>query len=440
MPWNSRTSSPSGVTISITLGMTSLCLDEGRSRLALDFTRTAWLASTRPSTLYPSACAPPHYPPAAAAFRARTTRPGTGTPDSIRSSAWAMSAAKPQSAEQRARRRAARAYSARASRSRKSGADSPTPCSSVKIKQPARPQRAGRRGDDLVERAEVHQRVGRHDHVEGLGLTAQVLGQLGLQQLVVDLLLFGLREHAGREVDAGQPPRIWRDERTAQPRSAARVEHVEAGATPRGRHHRASRSTSAGARYASLASFDSKLAAKLSKVCCDVAVRRPRRSVAPGAGRQHVQRDRIAGRLPRATLRRCESPCRFRRACSAPAPAAAAPRGCFGRSVITRQKQATASSRPLQAVEQDAEVGVGVDVLRVEPDGRPVRRLGLDRLAGRPQQHAEIAVGIGVSRIEGDRALVGRDRFVETAPSPAARCRGCCASPPNPARTSGSSE
>ena len=45
----------------------------------------------------PTACAPPHYPPAAAAFRARTTRPCTGTPDSRRSSAWPMSTAKPQS-------------------------------------------------------------------------------------------------------------------------------------------------------------------------------------------------------------------------------------------------------------------------------------------------------------------------------------------------------
>ena len=87
--------------------------------------------------------------------------------------------------------------------------------------------------------------------------------------------------------------------------------------------------------------------------------------------------------------------------------------GCCGRSVITRQKQATASSRRFRLYEQDAEVRVGVDVLRIEPDGRPVRRLGLDRLVRRPQQHAEIAVSIGVGRIEDNRALIGFDRFVE---------------------------
>ena len=87
--------------------------------------------------------------------------------------------------------------------------------------------------------------------------------------------------------------------------------------------------------------------------------------------------------------------------------------GCFGRSVINPAETGDGLLAAFQAVEQDAEVGVRVDMLRVEPDGRPVRRLGLDRLARRPQQHAEIAMSIGVSRIEDDRALVGFDRFVE---------------------------
>src|SRR6266850_5844418 len=52
-----------------------------------------------------------------------------------------------------------------------------------------RPQRARRRGDDLLERAEVHQRVGRHDRVVRAAARPQVRRQLALDQRVVDAAL-----------------------------------------------------------------------------------------------------------------------------------------------------------------------------------------------------------------------------------------------------------
>ncbi len=71
-------------------------------------------------------------------------------------------------------------------------------------------------------------------------------------------------------------------------------------------------------------------------------------------------------------------------------------------------------SRALQAVQQDAEIRVRVDVLRIQLDRGPVRRFGLNRLLCRAQQHAQIAVGIRVARVQGNGAVIGRDRFVQT--------------------------
>src|SRR5215831_6911623 len=58
-------------------------------------------------------------------------------------------------------------------------------------------QRSCRRRQDAVQGAEVHQRVGRYDDVERAGVIAQVRGELCLDQLVVQLLLPGLCQHAG---------------------------------------------------------------------------------------------------------------------------------------------------------------------------------------------------------------------------------------------------
>ena len=88
---------------------------------------------------------------------------------------------------------------------------------------------------------------------------------------------------------------------------------------------------------------------------------------------------------------------------------------CFGRSVIALQKHATASSFRLQRREQDAQIGVGIDVLGVEANGGPIRGFGFDRSARRPQQHAKIAVRIRMIGIERNRAPVGGDRLVELA-------------------------
>ena len=122
------------------------------------------------------------------------------------------------------------------------------------------------------------------------GLVAQIPGQLDLQQLVVDAA-------SPRPAPACRPrdrPRsagahtARRADRTARCRSRRRARR--GSSTARSPASSSIAPTSAGARYDSLASFDSKLAAKLSNVCCDVPVRRARRDVAAGARRQHVPR------------------------------------------------------------------------------------------------------------------------------------------------------
>jgi hypothetical protein len=67
----------------------------------------------------------------------------------------------------------------------------------------------------------------------------------------------------------------------------------------------------------------------------------------------------------------------------------------------------------LQPVEQNAEIGVRVDVFRIQPDGCAIRGFRFNRLRGRPQQHAEIVVGIRVARIEGDGAPVRLDCAIQ---------------------------
>ena len=69
----------------------------------------------------------------------------------------------------------------------------------------------------------------------------------------------------------------------------------------------------------------------------------------------------------------------------------------------------------LQAVEQNAEIGVGVDMFGVQPDGRAIGGFRFDRPSGRPQQHTQIVVGIGVAGIDRDRAPVRLDGGVQPA-------------------------
>ena len=60
----------------------------------------------------------------------------------------------------------------------------------------------------------------------------------------------------------------------------------------------------------------------------------------------------------------------------------------------------------LQPVEQNAQVGVRVNMFRIQLDGCAIRGFRFDRLSGRPQQHPQIVVGVRVVRIDGDRASV----------------------------------
>ena len=64
--------------------------------------------------------------------------------------------------------------------------------------------------------------------------------------------------------------------------------------------------------------------------------------------------------------------------------------------------------RTLLAVQQDAQVVVGVRVLGMEADRGSIRRLCFLESALRAQHHTEVVVGIGMTRIECDRALVRR--------------------------------
>ena len=69
--------------------------------------------------------------------------------------------------------------------------------------------------------------------------------------------------------------------------------------------------------------------------------------------------------------------------------------------------------RPLLAVQQDAQVGVRIRVLRTHANGGSIGRLRLDQLALRPQDDPEIVVRIGMIRIERNRALTRSDRVIQ---------------------------
>ena len=67
--------------------------------------------------------------------------------------------------------------------------------------------RAARRRQRLREWpqvAEIHEGVGRDDDVEGLTLCSEELGELGLDQVGVDLLAPGVVKHSAGQVDADQ--------------------------------------------------------------------------------------------------------------------------------------------------------------------------------------------------------------------------------------------
>ena len=67
----------------------------------------------------------------------------------------------------------------------------------------------------------------------------------------------------------------------------------------------------------------------------------------------------------------------------------------------------------LQTLEENAQVGVRINMVRVQSDGCAIRAFRFDRLPGRPQQHSQIAMGIRVARIDGDRTPVRIDCEVQ---------------------------
>ena len=178
-------------------------------------------------------------------------------------------------------------------------------------------------------------------------------------------------------------------------------------------------------------------AAKLSKVLSTNPFDARAGTSRPGAGRQHVPRNRIARLFVEPFLEDLHRLVDL-------AQRAVRQRQQLSRFAVLRPERdhlAVARGRFLgsfQPVQQDAEVGVGVDVLGIQLDGRAIRGFRFDRLSGRPQQHAEIAVRVGVAR-DRWRSPVDRRRSRRRACRPTGRrCRGCCSSPPRRARAQGS--
>ena len=75
--------------------------------------------------------------------------------------------------------------------------------------------------------AEIAERIDHRDQVESLRLAAQIVGQLGLDQVVVKARSFCQLEHARGQVYAYQFPSIFPKSWSGQPRSAARVQDSE---------------------------------------------------------------------------------------------------------------------------------------------------------------------------------------------------------------------
>ena len=191
--------------------------------------------------------------------------------------------------------------------------------------QPIGTQRARAGRNDVGQVTEIDQRVRRHDQVEGFAVIAQILGQLRLDQRVVDVLLGCLLEHSLRQVHAGERSCKRRDERAAQPGPASRVEHVETVRRVPGRSPQASRrSARVRGRTALRVSIQS------SPRSCRRLFERTRPTHAPARPvrcRPPACAARPGRPAPRRAIpRRCAPPRRLRPACNAPSRAACARR------------------------------------------------------------------------------------------------------------------
>ena len=198
-------------------------------------------------------------------------------------------------------------------------------------------------------------------------VVAQVLRQLGLRQLVVDALFFRVSQHSAGEVDAHQSARIRRDERAAEPRATAGVQHLEAlrrletRILQHGRHERRG-----AVRQPLELGFEGGGEAVEGPL--DESVRRARRHISTGAGRHHVQRNRILGLFLEPLVEDLHGLADL-------AQRAVRQRQQLSRFPVLRPERdhlAVARRRFLgsfQPVEQDAQVGVGVDVIRMQSNG-----------------------------------------------------------------------
>ena len=245
----------------------------------------------------------------------------------------------------------------------------PAACSSVK-----REARAGRsalcgRGDDELEVAEIHQRVGRDDHVERFAVGPQIFGQLGSSPPRRRHSSLSLFQHAFREVDADPTGALRRDERPAEAGAAAGVQHVE---PLRRLGPDASPSATRAGRDTTTARASLRSSPQNSRMSLHVSVGRARRKgrhtrPACAAHRVHLALRRAIPEIATASSIwpsvQCASASSFRASL------------CRGRSATTLHKHAAASSVRFEGVEEDAEIRVRVDVIRIEPDRCAIRVL-----------------------------------------------------------------
>ena len=373
-----------------------------------------------------------------ASLSARTTNPATGSPASSRSSAGTISGRRFASASTRSR------YCTRMAVApvRADGVPRVGPGAGQFLDGEDEPsagtQRVRGSRNDLLERSEIDERVCRHDHVERPGGVAQVGGQLTFDQLVVDIPRPGLSEHALR---TGRLPPVGahtarRAVRTARCRSRHRARrgsstprHPIPPASPRPAPARGTTAWRAWNR-----SWRRSCRRSVSMNASDArgGTSRPEQAAsmcrAIGIVRLLFQPfledlDRLVDLAERAVRQRQQPP-------------------RFGILRPERDDLGEADGRfvrPLLAVQQDAEVVVGVRVLGIDADGGSIRRFGFDRLAlALAGPHRDCC---GRWR-DPDRVRSRADTRRSLRPArvdPAGRSPDCCASPPARARARGSS-
>ena len=257
--------------------------------------------------------------------------------------------------------------------------------STVKISRPPGRSAPPPPPTTVLERSEIHQRVGRHDHVEraraGRADTRSARPCTARRRRASR---FGLRQHAAptdRRPTSRRAYGATSGPHSPVPQPASSTSRLFDGLDARVRQHRRDQRRRAVRQLAR--AWNRSCAAKLSKVCSTnpsdarAGTSRPEHAASMcraigSSGSSSSHSSKISTALSTSPSVQCAS-ASSRRASR-----------CFGLSVITLQKQTTASSRPLQAVQQDAEVGVRVDVLGIQPNRRPIRRFRFDRLARAP--------------------------------------------------------